>query len=316
MRNSNLTYSPYILFNKEEWADLRFNTPLTLTEHEIEELRGLNDQVSIKEVSEIYLPLTRLLNLYIIASQQLHTVTDTFFGVNTRKVPYIIGLAGSVAVGKSTTARIIQALLSRWPNHPKVDLVTTDGFLYPNATLEQKGLMGRKGFPESYDIKGLINFLARLKSGDSMVTAPIYSHLVYDIIPDNVIEINQPDIVIVEGINVLQTPKNEDEDFSSVYVSDFFDLSIYVDANESDIYRWYVERFKMLRRTAFNRPESYFKKYANLSEQAAEAIATEIWNKINKKNLDLNIKPTINRADIVLKKDANHLISSIKLKKM
>jgi type I pantothenate kinase len=312
----NSSFSPYILFDREKWANLRFNTPLTLSEKEVEELRGLNEKLSIEEVSEVYLPLTRLLNLYIIASQQLHNVTDTFFGEKTRKVPYIIGIAGSVAVGKSTTARIIQALLSRWPNHPKVDLVTTDGFLHPNAVLEKRGLLGRKGFPESYNIKELINFLSRIKSGEANVKAPIYSHLYYDIIPNHFIELNEPDIVIVEGINVLQTPRNEDENFPSVYVSDFFDLSIYVDAEEYDISRWYVERFKLLRKTAFKNPLSYFNKYADLTEEEAEGIASGIWNNINKKNLEMNIKPTINRADIILKKSTNHYISSIKLKKM
>jgi type I pantothenate kinase len=316
MKTQFENFSPYMTFSKEEWAKLRFNTPMTLTKVEIEELQGINEKLSIDEVTNIYIPLTRLINLYTTASQQLHSVTDTFFGKNTRNVPYIIGVAGSVAVGKSTTARIIKALLSKWPNHPKVKIVTTDGFLYPNAVLEQNQLMQRKGFPESYDIRELITFLAKVKSGAREIPVPIYSHLYYDIIPGAFDIIDQPDIVIVEGINVLQPPKLNDQSLPSVFVSDFFDLSIYVDADEHDLIDWYIDRFKKLKGTAFHNPESYFHRYASLTDKEAEHVAADIWNKINKVNLKKNIEPTKVRGDVILVKDSTHAINTIKLKKI
>jgi type I pantothenate kinase len=309
-------YSPYRTFTKEEWAKLRLNTPMTLTEEEIKVLQGVNENLSIEEVSNVYLPLTRLINLYITGSQQLHSVSDIFFGKTTSKVPFIIGLAGSVAVGKSTAARIIKALLSKWPNHPKVEIITTDGYLYPNAVLEKRGLMNRKGFPESYNTKKLIDCLIQLKSGAKEVSVPVYSHLYYDIIPNKFTKIIDPDIVIVEGINVLQPPRMQKKSLPSVFVSDFFDLSIYVDATEEDLLKWYVERFKKLKRTAFNNPKSYFHRYATLTDKEAEEKATEIWNTINKINLIENIQPTRNRADIILKKEQDHIITKVSLRKI
>ena len=289
---------------------------MTLTEEEVLELRGVNETLSMEEVSNVYLPLTRLINLYITGSQQLHSVSDIFFGQTTKRVPFIIGLAGSVAVGKSTSARIIKALLSKWPNHPKVEIITTDGYLYPNKILEERKLMNRKGFPESYNTRALINTLIQLKSGANEVKVPVYSHLYYDIIPNKYKTIKEPDIVIVEGINVLQPPRMVKKSLPSVFVSDFFDLSIYVDATEENLLKWYVDRFQKLKKTAFNNPESYFHRYASLNEEEAEAKATEIWNTINKVNLIENIKPTRNRADIILHKEQNHIISKVRLRKI
>ncbi|WP_110927273.1 type I pantothenate kinase [Bacillus massiliglaciei] len=317
MKTLSMEYSPYSTFSKEEWAKLRFNTPMTLSKEEVKELQGINENLSIEEVTNIYIPLTRLLNLYATASQQLHGATDTFFRRNTRKVPYIIGVAGSVAVGKSTTSRVIKALLSKWPNHPKVEIVTTDGFLFPNAVLEARGLMKKKGFPESYDTRELISFLAKIKSGMPNVEAPVYSHQFYDIIPGKYDRIDQPDIVIVEGINVLQTPSlKDDQTLPTVFVSDFFDFSIYVDAEKDDLVDWYVARFKKLRDTAFHDPTSYFHKYATLSDEETEEIALGLWNQINKVNLIHNIEPTKTRADLILEKGANHAVSTIKLRKI
>jgi type I pantothenate kinase len=288
---------------------------MTLTDGDLETLRGLNEFVSLQEVTDVYLPMSRLLNLYVAAAQGLHHVTDLFLGKPERAVPYIIGVAGSVAVGKSTFARILRALLARWPNHPKVDLVTTDGFLYPNRVLEERGLMNRKGFPESYDLRRLMRFMAELKSGAEQVRAPVYSHLVYDIVSGEEAVLEQPDILIVEGLNVLQTPDGARRRSIRTFVSDFFDFSIYLDADERDVEEWYVARFLTLRDTAFRDPRSYFRRYADLSTEDAVATARRIWTDINGLNLRDNIRPTRDRARLILRKAADHSIREIRLRK-
>ncbi|AST93532.1 type I pantothenate kinase [Sutcliffiella cohnii] len=303
-------FTNYIQFNRDKWAELRNKTPLLLSEEELESIRGINEEISLQEVEEIYLPLTRLINLKVKASQQLQGATNSFLDYKAKKIPFIIGIAGSVAVGKSTGARVIQTLLSRWDNHKEVGLVTTDGFLYPNATLESKGWMSRKGFPESYDTQRLIKFLMDVKSGKPRVEAPLYSHLTYDVLSDKVEIINNPDILIVEGINVLQVSKSH-----SVFVSDFFDFSIYIDADVRNIKKWYIERFLTLQKTAFQDPMSYFHRYISLSEEEAVQTATSIWESINAKNLRENILPTRQRADIVFKKGPDHLMEKVYLKK-
>ncbi len=310
-------FSPYIHFNREEWAALRESSTLVLSETELAALRGLNEPVSLDEVSQIYLPLARLLHLYVMAAQRLFEATHVFLGTAAHKVPYIIGIAGSVAVGKSTTARIIQALLARGPGAPKVDLVTTDGFLYPNRVLEQRGIMDRKGFPESYDIKRLIRFLSDVKSGRPEVEAPVYSHLEYDILPDERLVIRRPDVMILEGLNVLQTGVSRGlGQIPPVFVSDFFDFSIYVDAPESHARRWYIERFQTLRVTAFRMERSYFRRYASLSQEEAVRVAGDIWDRINGLNLRENIAPTRNRADLILQKGEHHAVLGVNLRKL
>jgi type I pantothenate kinase len=304
----------YLSFDREAWARLRDNTPLTLSEHDLAELRGLNDAVSLAEVEQIYLPLSRLLSLYVRATQELYRASQTFLGDSAAKVPFIIGLAGSVAVGKSTTARILQALLSRWPGHPSVDLVTTDGFLFPNAVLASRGIMNRKGFPESYDRGRLLRFLADVKAGMPEVHAPVYNHLRYDIVPEARQTVRHPDIAIVEGLNVLQAPQERSE--AQVVVSDFFDFTIYVDADEDDIRRWYVERFLSLRDTVFQDPQAYFHRYAGLDEAEARATAAGIWRDINGVNLRENILPTRARAQLILRKDAAHRVEQVHLRKL
>jgi type I pantothenate kinase len=315
-----MNLSPYLNFSRAEWSQLRRSTPLTLTEADLAHLRGINDSISLREVEEIYLPLSRLLNLYVAATQNLHAATRTFLGDQTDKVPFIIGIAGSVAVGKSTTSRILQALLARWPNHPKVDLVTTDGFLYPNAVLESRGLMRRKGFPESYDRRRLVNFVTAVKAGEPEVQAPLYSHLSYDVLADQVQLVQQPDIVIVEGLNVLQVRESSGESSLipayPVFVSDSFDFSIYVDAEEEHIREWYVERFLTLRRTAFRDPLSYFHRYATLSDELARRTALDIWSEINEVNLRENILPTRGRARLILEKGPDHAVQLVRLRKL
>jgi type I pantothenate kinase len=303
--------SRHITFTREEWKVLRATTPLTIRERDLEELRGINDRISLDEVAEVYLPLTRLLNLYVSATQNLHKVSSTFLGTLAPKVPYVIGVAGSVAVGKSTFARILQALLSRWPDHPKVDLVTTDGFLHPNAVLDARGLMNRKGFPESYDTRRLLTFLREVKSGESEVRAPTYSHVVYDIVPGADLVVRQPDILILEGLNVLQITTESRE-----FVSDYFDYSIYIDAMEPDIERWYIERFLKLRETVFMDPRSYFRHYAELTEDEAIDTAHTIWREINGKNLAENIEPTRDRASLIMRKAADHTVTEVQLRKI
>jgi type I pantothenate kinase len=305
----------YLTFHRDEWADLRAATPLTLRESELAALRGINDRIDLDEVAAIYLPLTRLLNLYVAATQNLHKVSAAFLGTLAPKVPYVIGVAGSVAVGKSTFARILQALLARWPDHPQVDLVTTDGFLHPNRVLTERGIMNRKGFPESYDTRRLIEFLREVKSGAAEVTAPVYSHVVYDIVDGEEIVVRQPDILILEGLNVLQVgapTKGETNEF----VSDYFDFSIYIDADEADIEHWYVERFLKLCETVFQDPDSFFRNFAHLSRDEAVETARGIWREINGKNLSENIEPTRSRASLLLRKGIDHRVTDVSLRRL
>ncbi|MCA1442246.1 type I pantothenate kinase [Ensifer sp. IC4062] len=310
-------YSPYHVFSAEEWSRFRADTPLTLTADEVQRLRSLNDPVDLREVRRIYLSLSRLLSAHVEASQILFQQRKRFLSMSDEtKTPFVIGIAGSVAVGKSTTARILAELLARWPSSPKVDLITTDGFLYPNAILQRENMMDRKGFPESYDIGALLRFLSAIKAGQPNVKAPTYSHLTYDVIPDRFQIIDRPDILIFEGINVLQS-RNLPADGKIVpMVSDFFDFSIYIDAEESLIHSWYVSRFMRLRETAFKDPQSFFHRYATIGEDAARAIAEGLWHNINLKNLHQNILPTRPRADLILQKGPNHLTQTVALRKL
>ena len=311
----NAVGSPYRRFTREEWAHLRADTPLTLTLDDLSRLKSLHDPISLEEVIEIYLPLSRLLALYVAATQGLFKATQRFLGAGDGKVPYIIGVAGSVSAGKSTTARVLRALLSRWPNTPKVGLITTDGFLLPNAALEREGLMDKKGFPESYDHKALLRFLSDVKAGAPHVTAPVYSHLVYDVVEGETESVDHPDILIVEGVNVLAArPSRQPRDIP--FVSDFFDFSIYLDAQEDVLERWYIDRFLTLRQTAFRDPRSYFRKYAELDDAEAVRVAREIWTTINLENLRNNIAPTRPRASLVLTKGADHRIEEVALRKL
>ena len=308
--------SAYRVFARDEWAALRADTPLTLTVEDLVKLQSVNDPISIEEVVAIYLPLSRLLSLYVAATQGLFKATQRFLMAADGKVPYVIGLAGSVSAGKSTTARVLRALLSRWPNTPKVELITTDGFLHPNKILESQGLMERKGFPESYDGTALVRFLSDIKAGKSHAEAPVYSHLVYDVVPKETISVDRPDILIVEGLNVLLPGRSGKGDAGIPVVSDFFDFSIYLHAEEEQLERWYIERFMRLRQTAFRDPRSYFKKYAELSDEEAEATAHSIWSRINLPNLHENILPTRLRAGLILTKGASHRIEQVALRKL
>jgi len=312
----NLAFSPYRVFSRAEWAKLRADTPMTLVPRDLEQLSGLIEELSIAEVEQIYLPLSRLLNLHVAAAQELHAVTSRFLGRKDRHVPYILGIAGSVAVGKSTTARVLRALLARWADHPRVDLITTDGFLHPNAELERRGLMNRKGFPESFDTARLLNFLHDVKSGRENVEAQVYSHFHYDIIPGQATVIDRPDILIVEGLNVLQPARLPKDGEAIPFVSDFFNFSIYLDADPKVIEDWYVTRFMRLRQTAFRDPAAYFHRYAQLTPDEARAQALEIWRSINEKNLYDNILPTRQRARLILRKAPDHRIENVALRRI
>lgn len=307
---------PFHEFDNHSWSKLRADTPMILSFDDIQRLRGIHEKVNIEEVEQIYLPISRLLNFYVGARQELYKATSKFLGNGKKRVPFIIGIAGSVAVGKSTTARILRELLAGWENHIKVDMLNTDGFLYPKSWLDKHDLMERKGFPESYNRQALLQFLSDIKAGKPDVTAPLYSHLTYDIEPDKTISFDQPDILIVEGLNVLQSGSLPKDGQAIPYVSDYFDFSIYIDADESMIGKWYVDRFLSFRQTAFADPKSFFHKYASLNDAEAVATAKSIWKDINRKNLRENIYPTRPRADLILKKAGNHLIEKILLRKI
>ena len=309
-------FSPYESFTRAAWAKLRDGTPMVLTDAELERLSGFTEKLSAEEVADIYLPLSRLINLHFTTTQELHSERSQFLRLSGRQVPFILGLAGSVAVGKSTTARTLQALLQRWPAHPRVALVTTDGFLLPNRELEVRGIMNRKGFPESYDGSRLLQFLTDAKAGKPGLTAPVYSHITYDIVPDKTVTVDRPDILIVEGLNVLQPARLPKDGTAIPFVSDFFDFSIYLDAEPGLIEEWYVTRFRQLRKTAFRRPGAYFHRYASLTDDEATARALQIWRSINLVNLTENILPTRQRADLILKKDGDHRIVEVLLRKI
>jgi type I pantothenate kinase len=308
--------SPYRIFSRAEWAARREDTPMTLTRAEIADLKAFNDRLSMSEVEEIYLPLSRLLSMYVAAMQRLFRSMQRFLGTEDAKVPYIIGVGGSVAVGKSTTARVLQALLQRWPNTPKVDLITTDGFLLPNAVLQREGLMEKKGFPESYDLPALLRFLTGVKAGQRPVAAPVYSHHVYDVVPGERVEIDRPDILIVEGLNVLQAGRAPKDGKAVPFVSDFFDFSVYIDAEETVLENWYVERFMRLRETAFRDPQSYFHRYSKVDDKEAVETALSIWRRINLVNLHENILPTRQRASLILSKGTDHEIERVALRRL
>jgi type I pantothenate kinase len=310
-----LALSPYLRFGREEWAALRADTPLPLTENDVERIRGITERLSLREVEEAYLPLSRLLSLYVEGVQGLYRATATFLGHRAAKVPFLVGLGGSVAVGKSTTARVLRELLARWPRHPRVDIVTTDGFLLPTLILEERSLLQRKGFPESYDVRALVSFVRDLKAGKPRVTCPVYSHLLYDVVPGEATVLERPDVVIVEGLNVLQTgPALPGR--TRVFVSDFFDFTLYVDADADDIRSWYIERFLALRDTAFQDPSSYFHRYASLTDDEARETASRIWGAINEPNLLQNILPTRERAHLILRKGPDHAVEEVRLRKL
>lgn len=308
--------APYHRFTKAQWSELRADEPMTLTREDISRLRTLSDPISLEEAEEVYLPLTRLLSFYVEAVQHLHSVSTRFLEAPDQKLPFIIGVAGSVAVGKSTTARILQALLQRWPASPKVDLVTTDGFLYPNAILAERGIMERKGFPESYDRTRFVQFLADIKSGKGGVKAPVYSHLVYDVVAGGEVIVDRPDILIVEGLNILQPGELPKDGKPILFASDFIDFSVYIDADTDDLEDWFMERFFRLRETAFKDPTSFFRRFAEMSEAEAGEFGRMVWRTINLPNLIDNVLPTRGRADLILKKGKSHLIETVQLRRV
>ncbi len=313
--NGAETFTPFVELDRPMWSRLSMELQSPLTVEDAQRLRGLGDVLSLEEIREVYLPLSRLLNLYVAAAGELHAATTTFLGEKTTRTPFVIGVAGSVAVGKSTTARVLQELLRRWPDTPNVELVTTDGFLYPNAELERRGLMQRKGFPESYDRRRLLRFVSEVKSGAEEVRAPWYSHLSYDIVPGREVVVRRPDVLIVEGLNVLAPARPRADGRTGLAVSDFFDFSIYVDAKTSYIEEWYIQRFQSLRSGAFADPESYFHRYADLTDEQAHTTARGIWKRINEPNLIMNVLPTRGRAQLVLTKEADHSIRRMLLRK-